>query len=150
MLTVIFVGAACGYLSDHRVGTFGVLHRRHHIPSSRAVFRMVSLSVAVHTCRAFSHLRYLSNGRSFKRFFQEVFRELSSDAMPVNGRSFGVCGDLLAILYLVTYLAGLVLGPKAASGQIGSKLSGAMGAQRAGQIQTMVKKGRGLKCHRDH
>lgn len=80
-----------------------------------------------------------------KRFFQEVFRDFSRDAMPVNGRSFGVCGDLLAILYLVTYLAGLVLGPKAASGQIESKLSGAMGAQRAGQIQTMVKKGRGLK-----
>jgi membrane protein len=46
--------------------------------------------------------------------------------------------SLPSLLLIVIYIAGLVLGPQAASGQIESKLSGAMGPQAAAQIQTMV------------
>jgi membrane protein len=46
--------------------------------------------------------------------------------------------SLPSVMLIVIYVAGLVLGPKAASGQIESKLSGMMGAQAVAQIQTMV------------
>ena len=46
--------------------------------------------------------------------------------------------SLPSLLLIVIYIAGLVLGPKAASGQIESRLSGAMGPVAAAQIQTMV------------
>jgi len=45
---------------------------------------------------------------------------------------------LPSLLLIVIFIAGLVLGPQAASGQIQARLSGAMGAGAAAQIQSMV------------
>ncbi|MGH7838699.1 MAG: YihY/virulence factor BrkB family protein, partial [Candidatus Binataceae bacterium] len=45
---------------------------------------------------------------------------------------------LPSMLLIVIYVAGLVLGPHAASGEIEARLSGAMGAQAAAEIQQMV------------
>ena len=52
--------------------------------------------------------------------------------------AYGAIFSLPSLLLIVIYIAGLVLGPQAASGQIESKLSGAIGPQAATQIQTMV------------
>ena len=43
-----------------------------------------------------------------------------------------------SLLLIVIFIAGLVLGPKAASGEIQARLSSSIGSQTAGQIQTMV------------
>ena len=77
---------------------------------------------------------------SAKRFFQQVFRDFSKDECPsmAAALAYAAIFSLPSVLLIVIYVAGLVLGPKAASGQIESKLSGAMGAQAAAQIQTMV------------
>jgi membrane protein len=45
---------------------------------------------------------------------------------------------LPSLLLIIIFVAGLVLGPKAASGEIQARLSGTMGPQAAAQIQTMV------------
>ena len=45
---------------------------------------------------------------------------------------------LPSLLLIVIFIAGLVLGPRAASGQIQARLSTTMGSQTAAQIQTMV------------
>jgi membrane protein len=78
--------------------------------------------------------------KASKRFFQEVFRDFSRDECPsmAAALAYAAIFSLPSFLLIVIYVAGLVLGPKAASGQIQSKLSGAMGAQTAAQIQTMV------------
>lgn len=52
--------------------------------------------------------------------------------------AYGTLFSLPSLLLIIIYIAGLVLGPQAASGQIEAKLSGAMGPQAAAQIQTMV------------
>ncbi len=52
--------------------------------------------------------------------------------------AYGTLFSLPSLLLIVIYVAGLVPGPQAASGQIESKLTGAMGPQAAAQIQTMV------------
>jgi membrane protein len=78
--------------------------------------------------------------KASKRFFQEVFRDFSRDECPsmAAALAYAAIFSLPSFLLIVIYVAGLVLGPKAASGQIQSKVSGAMGAQTAAQIQTMV------------
>lgn len=75
-----------------------------------------------------------------KQFFQQVFRDFSKDECPsmAAALAYAAIFSLPSVLLIVIYVAGLVLGPKAASGQIESKLSGAMGPQAAAQIQTMV------------
>src|SRR5277367_1292510 len=75
-----------------------------------------------------------------KRFLLEVFRDFSEDecASMAAALAYATLFSLPSLLLIVIYIAGLVLGPQAASGQIQAKLSGAMGPQAAAQIQTMV------------
>jgi membrane protein len=75
-----------------------------------------------------------------RRFIQQVFRDFSEDDCPsmAAALAYGAIFSLPSLLLIVIYIAGLVLGPQAASGQIESKLSGAIGPQAATQIQTMV------------
>jgi membrane protein len=75
-----------------------------------------------------------------KEFLQQVFSDFSKDDCPsmAAALAYATLFSLPSLLLIVIYIAGLVLGPQAASGQIQSKLSGAMGPQAAAQIQTMV------------
>jgi membrane protein len=75
-----------------------------------------------------------------KEFLQQVFSDFSKDDCPSMAAALAYANlfSLPSLLLIVIYIAGLVLGPQAASGQIQSKLSGAMGPQAAAQIQTMV------------
>jgi len=77
---------------------------------------------------------------SSKEFLQQVFRHFSKDECPsmAAALAYATIFSLPSLLLIVIYIAGLVLGSQAASGQIESKLSGAMGPQAAAQIQTMV------------
>src|SRR3984957_1771516 len=75
-----------------------------------------------------------------KEFLQLVFREFSEDECPsiAAALAYATLFALPSLLLIVIFIAGLVLGPKAASGQIEARLSGAMGPQAAAQIQGMV------------
>jgi membrane protein len=75
-----------------------------------------------------------------KEFLQHVFRDFSRDECPsmAAALAYGTLFSLPSLLLIIIYIAGLVLGPQAASGQIEAKLSGAMGPQAAAQIQAMV------------
>jgi membrane protein len=78
--------------------------------------------------------------KTFKSFIQQVFRDFSEDECPsmAAALAYGAIFSLPSLLLIVIYIAGLVLGPHAASGEIESRLSGEMGPQAAAQIQTMV------------
>jgi len=75
-----------------------------------------------------------------KEFLQQVFRDFSQDECPsmAAALAYATLFSLPSLLLIVIYIAGLVLGPQAASGQIESRLGGAIGPQAAAQIQTMV------------
>jgi membrane protein len=75
-----------------------------------------------------------------KEFLQLVFREFSEDECPsmAAALAYATLFALPSLLLIVIFIAGLVLGPKAASGQIQARLSGAMGPQAAAEIQGMV------------
>jgi len=75
-----------------------------------------------------------------KKFLQQVFSDFSKDECPsmAAALAYATLFSLPSLLLIVIYIVGLVLGPQAASGQIESRLSGAMGPQAAAQIQTMV------------
>ena len=75
-----------------------------------------------------------------RQFIQQVLLDFSEDDCPsmAAALAYGAIFSLPSLLLIVIYIAGLVLGPQAASGQIESKLSGAIGPQAATQIQTMV------------
>ena len=75
-----------------------------------------------------------------KEFLQQVFRDFSRDECPsmAAALAYATLFSLPSLLLIVIYIAGLVLGPQAASSQIESRLSGTMGPQAAAQIQTMV------------
>ena len=75
-----------------------------------------------------------------KEFLQLVFREFSEDECPsmAAALAYATLFALPSLLLIVIFIAGLVLGPKAASGQIEARLSGAMGPQAAAEIQGMV------------
>jgi len=75
-----------------------------------------------------------------KEFLQQVFRDFSRDECPsmAAALAYATLFSLPSLLLIVIYIAGLVLGPRAASGQIEARLSGAMGPQAAAQIQSMV------------
>jgi membrane protein len=77
---------------------------------------------------------------TLKKLFQQVFRDFSQDECPsmAAALAYATLFSLPSLLLIVIYIAGLVLGPRAASGQIESRLSGTMGPQAAAQIQTMV------------
>src|SRR5580692_10680419 len=75
-----------------------------------------------------------------KEFLQLVFREFSEDECPsmAAALAYATLFALPSLLLIIIFVAGLVLGPKAASGQIQARLSSTMGPQAAAQIQTMV------------
>jgi len=77
---------------------------------------------------------------SSKAFLQQVFSDFSKDecASMAAALAYATLFSLPSLLLIIIYIAGLVLGPEAASGEIESKLSGAMGPQAAAQIQSMV------------
>ncbi len=74
------------------------------------------------------------------KFVKQVFRDFNEDECPsmAAALAYGTLFSLPSLLLIIIYVAGLVLGPQAASGQIEAKLSGEMGPQAAAQIQTMV------------
>ena len=67
-----------------------------------------------------------------KEFLLHVFREFSEDECPsmAAALAYATLFALPSLLLIVIFIAGLVLGPKATSGQIQARLSGAMGARR--------------------
>ena len=75
-----------------------------------------------------------------KEFLQQVFRDFSEDecVSMAAALAYATIFALPSLLLIVIFIAGLVLGPRAASGQIQANLSSAMGPQAAAQIQTMV------------
>ena len=75
-----------------------------------------------------------------KEFLLLVFREFSEDECPsmAAALAYATLFALPSLLLIIIFIAGLVLGPQAASGQIEARLSGAMGPQAAAQIQGMV------------
>ncbi|HTY55637.1 MAG TPA: YihY/virulence factor BrkB family protein [Candidatus Binataceae bacterium] len=75
-----------------------------------------------------------------KDFLRQVLRDFSEDECPsmAAALAYATIFSLPSLLLIVIYIAGLVLGPKAATGEIQSRLSGAMGEQAAAEIQTMV------------
>lgn len=77
---------------------------------------------------------------NLKDFLRQVFRDFSDDDCPsmAAALAYATLFSLPSLLLIIIYIAGLVLGPQAASGQIQAKLSGAMGPQAAGEIQVMV------------
>jgi membrane protein len=77
---------------------------------------------------------------NLKDFLRQVLRDFSEDDCPsmAAALAYATLFSLPSLLLIVIYIAGLVLGPQAASGQIQAKLSGTMGPQAAAEIQTMV------------
>jgi membrane protein len=75
-----------------------------------------------------------------REFLQQVFRDFSQDECPsmAAALAYATLFALPSLLLIVIFIAGIVLGPKAASGEIEARLSSAMGPQAAAQIQTMV------------
>ncbi len=75
-----------------------------------------------------------------REFVLQVFRDFSGDECPsmAAALAYATLFALPSLLLIIIFIAGLVLGPKAASGEIEARLSGAIGPQAAGQIQTMV------------
>ncbi len=77
---------------------------------------------------------------NLKDFLRQVLRDFSEDDCPsmAAALAYATLFSLPSLLLIVIYIAGLVLGPQAASGEIQAKLSGTMGPQAAAEIQTMV------------
>jgi membrane protein len=77
---------------------------------------------------------------STKEFLQQVFRDFSEDecASMAAALAYATLFALPSLLLIVIFVAGLVLGPKAASGEIEARLSSAVGPQAATEVQTMV------------
>jgi len=75
-----------------------------------------------------------------REFLQQVLRDFSQDECPsmAAALAYATLFALPSLLLIVIFITGIVLGPKAASGEIESRLSNAMGPQAAAQIQTMV------------
>src|SRR5215469_6164246 len=78
--------------------------------------------------------------KASRDFIQQVLRDFSGDECPsmAAALAYATLFALPSLLLIMIFITGLVLGPKAASGEIQSRLSGAIGPQAAGQIQTMV------------
>lgn len=75
-----------------------------------------------------------------KEFITHVFREFSQDECPsmAAALAYATLFALPSLLLIIIFIAGLVLGPRAASGEIQARLSSTMGPQAAGEIQMMV------------
>jgi membrane protein len=70
----------------------------------------------------------------------QVVRDFSEDECPsmAAALAYSVLFAMPSLLLIVIFIAGVFLGPEAASGEIQARLSGSIGSQTAGQIQTMV------------
>ncbi|MGD0074843.1 MAG: YihY/virulence factor BrkB family protein [Candidatus Binataceae bacterium] len=77
---------------------------------------------------------------NLRNFLRQVFRDFAEDdcASMAAALAYATLFSLPSLLLIIIYIAGLVLGPRAASGQIQANLSGTMGPQAAAQIQAMV------------
>jgi membrane protein len=77
---------------------------------------------------------------ALKEFLQQVMRDFSEDecASMAAALAYATLFALPSMLLIVIFVAGLVLGPRAASGEIQARLSAPMGPQAAAQIQLMV------------
>ena len=75
-----------------------------------------------------------------KDFLQQVFKDFSDDDCPTMAAAlaYATLFSLPSLLLIVIYVAGLVLGPEAASGEIQARLSSVMGASASTEVQTMV------------
>jgi len=75
-----------------------------------------------------------------KSFLSQVLRDFSEDDCPsmAAALAYATIFALPSLLLIIIYVAGLVLGPQAASGEIQARLSNMMGTEAAGEIQTMV------------
>jgi membrane protein len=77
---------------------------------------------------------------SVKEFLQSVFRDFAKDecSSMAAALAYSTLFALPSMLLIVIFVAGLVLGPRAASGEIQARLTSAIGEQAAAEIQTMV------------
>lgn len=75
-----------------------------------------------------------------KDFLQQVFKDFSDDDCPTMAAAlaYATLFSLPSLLLIVIYVAGLVLGPEAASGEIQARLSSVMGASASAEVQMMV------------
>ena len=75
-----------------------------------------------------------------KEFLQQVFRDFSEDecASMAAALAYATLFALPSLLLIIIFIAGLVLGPRAASGEIQARLTSPMGPQAAAQVQLMV------------
>jgi membrane protein len=75
-----------------------------------------------------------------REFLSAVFRDFSADecSSMAAALAYATIFALPSLLLIIIYVAGLVLGPQAASGHIQSTLSGTIGPQAAVEVQTMV------------
>ena len=75
-----------------------------------------------------------------KDFLRQVLRDFSQDDCPsmAAALAYATLFSLPSLLLIIIYVAGLVLGPEAASGQIQARLSDTMGPKAAAEIQAMV------------
>lgn len=73
-------------------------------------------------------------------FLREVFHDFAADdcSSMAAALAYATIFSLPSLLLIIIYIAGLVLGPQAASGHIQSQLSATMGPQAAAEVQTMV------------
>jgi membrane protein len=78
--------------------------------------------------------------QNISRFCSQLYNDFSTDdcASMAAALSYYTIFALPSLLLILIFIAGLVFGREAASGQIQAKLGGAMGPQVAGQIQTMI------------
>jgi membrane protein len=75
-----------------------------------------------------------------KDFLQQVFADFAADdcSSMAAALAFWALFSLPSLLLIIIYVAGLALGPEAASGQIQARLSSAMGPSAASEIQGAV------------
>ncbi|HTT77125.1 MAG TPA: YihY/virulence factor BrkB family protein [Candidatus Binataceae bacterium] len=75
-----------------------------------------------------------------KDFLLQVFNDFSKDDCFTMASSLAYFAlfSLPSMLLIIIYVAGLVLGPEAASGEINARLRSVMGAQVSAEIQTIV------------
>ncbi|MGA2410081.1 MAG: YihY/virulence factor BrkB family protein [Candidatus Binataceae bacterium] len=75
-----------------------------------------------------------------KDFALQVFSDFSDDDCPTMAAAlaYATLFSLPSLLLIIIYVAGLVLGPEAASGEIQARLSSAMGPSAAAAIQAIV------------
>jgi len=77
---------------------------------------------------------------ALKEFLQQVMCDFSEDecASMAAALAYATLFALPSMLLIIIFVAGLVLGPRAASGEIQARLTSPMGPQAAAQIQLMV------------